>query len=311
VGTIYLAGASNVAILGGSGLTPVASDFAVTDRLSINSRLLLLGDGTYPNPAANNFLMVEGLENVTGINGNAKAIPKVKWGDIRAGTNIDISSSGTGLTVTNTQKVYNSLISFTKGDEVIGSFRLNQSNSQTIKLDGNDDEDGEDGGDGGDGGSGGGWSGDTVSMENLNEELRELLTVKTYSAFSFEFGDAGTYPHNIRFDKGKLIRVGKIAVFSFMIYLYDPTGYNTADNSLDIYLPDGVRALGWEGIGSQWSRISNRATNVGSSSFIQNQQLLLSFKDDRTVNVHYQAQSVTGAGVIDIWVPINITFAIE
>jgi len=127
--------ASNVAILGGSGLTPVASDFAVTDRLSINSRLLLLGDGTYPNPNANAFLMVEGLENVTGINGSPKSIPKVKWGELFAGTNISIGKSGSGLTVTNTQIVNNPKITLTQDGEVKGSFTLNQSNSQTINFD--------------------------------------------------------------------------------------------------------------------------------------------------------------------------------
>jgi len=74
-----ISNARYAAILGGYGLKPVADRFAVTDRLSINSRLLLLGNGTDSPPDKNDILMVESLEALHAASGGTVIVPKVKW----------------------------------------------------------------------------------------------------------------------------------------------------------------------------------------------------------------------------------------
>jgi len=82
--------ARHAAILGGHGLRPVADCFAVADRLAINSRLLLLGDGAGDPPGEGDVLMVEGLENLAAADGGTVAVPRVKWGGASGGMGLGL-----------------------------------------------------------------------------------------------------------------------------------------------------------------------------------------------------------------------------
>jgi hypothetical protein len=74
-----ISNAQYAAVLGGICLSPVADCFAVADRLAIDSRLLLLGDGTDSPPNEGDILAVESLETLPAADGGTAIVPKVKW----------------------------------------------------------------------------------------------------------------------------------------------------------------------------------------------------------------------------------------
>jgi hypothetical protein len=80
------------AILGGYGLKAPADYFAVTDRLAIDSRMLLLGDGTDSPPNESDVLMVESVETLSAANGGTIAVPRVKWSGALADLQMQVSA---------------------------------------------------------------------------------------------------------------------------------------------------------------------------------------------------------------------------
>lgn len=133
---------SNAAILGGSGLTPVASNFAVADRLAINSRLLLLGDGSGSPPDESDVLMVESLEIISDTaSGEPMAVPKVKWsGALTEETaratarENEIEGKAQGISIADNQNGSLTFTSYEGEESIIPTGKKVQSSDGTVKV---------------------------------------------------------------------------------------------------------------------------------------------------------------------------------